>query len=359
MRFERQLPIFGEDGQQRIMSAVVGIVGCGGLGVNVITQLVAAGVSHFILCDHQSPELSNLNRQFIYSASDYRPKSVISADWILTLNPSAEVQSNAEPLTELNGDLFSGCDILVDCLDNFKSRMILSDLAESMGVPLIHGGVSGFTGQIAVCVPGKTKSLREMIGTMIDPEGTETLIFSSTSQDRYNEETGQIELSSTLTDEQVETAMETLVPGSSQWKESLPGSITFDIPAGQGTITLEGWQSTGYVLKLKMGSQPVVTFTMDDAGQCVILYDTPAAIHVVIYLQVDKSSLPKRIARVKEEEPVIGATIRSIKITPKGTSTEVDTIGAGSDVNGKVLYDGRFFIIRNGKTYTATGVEVK
>jgi molybdopterin/thiamine biosynthesis adenylyltransferase len=171
MRFERQLPIFGEDGQQRIMSAVVGIIGCGGLGVNVITQLVSAGVSHFILCDHQSPELSNLNRQFIYSASDYRPKSVISAEWILALNPSAEVQSNAEPLTELNGDLFKGCDILVDCLDNFESRMILSDLAEKMGVPLIHGGISGYNGQIAVVVPGKTKSLRDMIGTMKSPEG--------------------------------------------------------------------------------------------------------------------------------------------------------------------------------------------
>jgi len=172
MRFERQLPIFGEDGQQRIMSAVVGIIGCEGLGVNVITQLVSAGVSHFILCDHQSPELSNLNRQFIYSASDYRPKSVISAEWILALNPSAEVQSNAELLTELNGDLFKGCDILVDCLDNFESRMILSDLAEKMGVPLIHGGISGYNGQIAVVVPGKTKSLRDMIGTMKSPEGT-------------------------------------------------------------------------------------------------------------------------------------------------------------------------------------------
>ena len=171
MRFERQLLIFGEEGQQKIMSAVVGVVGCGGLGVNVITQLVSAGVSHFILCDHQSPELSNLNRQFIYSASDYRPKSVISAEWILTLNPSAEVQSNAEPLTELNGDLFRGCDILVDCLDNFESRMILSDLAENMNVPLVHGGVSGFIGQIAVCIPGKTKSLRDMIGTMKNPEG--------------------------------------------------------------------------------------------------------------------------------------------------------------------------------------------
>ena len=171
MRFERQLPVFGEEGQQRIMSAVVGVVGCGGLGVNVITQLVSAGVSHFILCDHQSPELSNLNRQFIYSASDYRPKSVISAEWILALNPSAEVQSNSEPLTELNGDLFMGCDILVDCLDNFESRMILSDLSERMGIPLVHGGVSGLSGQIAVSIPGKTKSLREMIGTMKDAEG--------------------------------------------------------------------------------------------------------------------------------------------------------------------------------------------
>ena len=171
MRFERQLPIFGEEGQKRIMSAVVGIVGCGGLGVNVITQLVSAGVSHFILCDHQSPELSNLNRQFIYSASDYRPKSVISAEWILALNPSAEVQSNAEPLTESNWDLFRGCDILVDCLDSFETRMILSDMAEKMGIPLVHAGVSGFNGQVAVCIPGRTKGLREMIGTMKDPEG--------------------------------------------------------------------------------------------------------------------------------------------------------------------------------------------
>ena len=171
MRFERQLPIFGEDGQQRIMDAVVGIVGCGGLGVNVITQLTMAGVTHFILCDHQTPELSNLNRQFIYTAGDFRPKAVISAEWILALNPSAEIQANSEPLSESNGDLFRGCDILVDCLDSFESRLILSDLSERMGVPLVHGGISGLEGQIAVCIPGKTKSLREMIGTMKSPEG--------------------------------------------------------------------------------------------------------------------------------------------------------------------------------------------
>ena len=181
MRFERQRPIFGDEGQQKIMSAVVGVVGCGGLGVNVITQLTMAGVSHFILCDHQSPELSNLNRQFIYSPYDMRPKAVISAEWILALNPSAEVQSNSEPLTEDNWDLFRGCDILVDCLDNFESRMILSDMAEKMNIPLVHGGVSGMSGQIAVCVPGKTPSLRDMIGTMTSPEGTIPSVGASVS----------------------------------------------------------------------------------------------------------------------------------------------------------------------------------
>ncbi len=170
MTFERQLPVFGEEGQNRIMSAVVGVVGCGGLGVNVITQLCAAGVTHFILCDHRTPELPDLNRQFIYAAGDYRPKSVISAEWILALNPSAEVQSNAEPLTELNGDLFSGCDILVDCLDSNESKLILSDLAERMGVPVVHGGVNGLVGQIAVCVPGRTKSLREVVGDKADQD---------------------------------------------------------------------------------------------------------------------------------------------------------------------------------------------
>ena len=171
MRFERQRPIFGDEGQQKIMSAVVGIVGCGGLGVNVITQLTMAGVSHFILCDHQTPELTNLNRQFIYSAYDMRSKAVISAEWILALNPSAEVQANSEPLTAENSDLFRGCDILVDCLDNMESRLILSDLAEKMNIPLVHAGVSGMEGQIAVFVPGKTKSLRDVLGSIVDSEG--------------------------------------------------------------------------------------------------------------------------------------------------------------------------------------------
>lgn len=171
-RYDRQIPIFGEEGQQRIMSARVGIAGCGGLGVNVITQLAVAGISDFVLSDPQSPDITNLNRQFIYTASDYRPKAEIAAQWILALNPTAMVEAHAEPVTVEGRAMFAGCDIIVDCLDSFESRMILSDLSEELGIPLVHAGVTGTEGQIAVCIPGKTRSLREMIGTMDDPNGT-------------------------------------------------------------------------------------------------------------------------------------------------------------------------------------------
>lgn len=170
-RFERQLPIFGEEGQEKIFNAVVGVAGCGGLGVNLITQLAVAGVSHFILCDPQFPDMTNLNRQFIYSAGDYRTKSVISAEWIMALNPYADIKVHSEEFSEDTKYMFKECDVIVDCLDSFGPRMVLSDLSEELGIPLVHGGISGTEGQIAVCIPGKTASLRDMIGTMKDAEG--------------------------------------------------------------------------------------------------------------------------------------------------------------------------------------------
>ena len=170
-RFERQLPIFGEDGQRRIMEAKVGVAGCGGLGVNVITALAEAGVCRYVLCDHDVPDVTNLNRQFIYSAGDPRPKSVISAEWILALNPAADVEAICDPVTADNGDMFAGCDVIVDCLDSFEARMALNDHSQKLGIPLVHAGISGLNGQIYVSIPGRTPCLRCVLGTARDPEG--------------------------------------------------------------------------------------------------------------------------------------------------------------------------------------------
>ena len=170
-RFERQLPIFGEEGQMRIMGAKVGIAGCGGLGVNVITDLAEAGVCRYVLCDHDIPDVTNLNRQFIYYAGDMRPKSVISAEWILALNPAADVEAISEPVTSENPDMFAGCDVIIDCLDSFEARMALDEHSRKLGVPLVHAGISGLNGQLYVSVPGRTSSLRDVLGTARDPEG--------------------------------------------------------------------------------------------------------------------------------------------------------------------------------------------
>ncbi len=170
-RFERQLPIFGEEGQMRIMNAKVGVAGCGGLGVNVITALAEAGVCRFVLCDHDVPDVTNLNRQFIYAAGDMRPKSMISAEWILALNPVADVEAISEPVTSDNLDMFAGCDVVIDCLDSFEARMALDDHSRKLGVPLVHAGISGLNGQLYVSVPGRTPSLRDVLGTVRDPEG--------------------------------------------------------------------------------------------------------------------------------------------------------------------------------------------
>lgn len=169
-RYERQMPIVGEEGQARLMGARVGIAGCGGLGVNALTCLVEAGVMDFVLCDPDVPDISNLNRQFIYSAGDLRPKCAISAEWALALNYSSMADAHAEPVTYESAAMFSGCTVVLDCLDNIESRLALGDWCAENGVPLVHAGVAGNHGQVTVCVPGETPCLRCMIGTLKDAE---------------------------------------------------------------------------------------------------------------------------------------------------------------------------------------------
>ncbi len=167
-RFERQIPIVGEEGQQRIMGARVGIAGCGGLGVNALTCLVEAGVGDFVLSDPDVPEVTNLNRQFIYAAGDMRPKCVISAEWALALNYTVMAEARSNPVGPETAEMFTGCTVVLDCLDNLEARLALGDWCAENGVPLVHAGVAGNRGQLTVCIPGETPCLRCVIGTMKD-----------------------------------------------------------------------------------------------------------------------------------------------------------------------------------------------
>lgn len=175
-RYERQMRVFGEDGQEKIASAAVGIIGCGGLGTNVATALASAGVGRFVIIDPDVPEESNLNRQYVYCAhidnEDIRPKAEILAEWISGIDPTAEVIFHVGRFDDSTSGLFDGCDVLVDCLDSISGRMDLNRYSVESGKPLVHGAINGFIGQAATCIPGKTPCLCCMMGTVPESRAT-------------------------------------------------------------------------------------------------------------------------------------------------------------------------------------------
>lgn len=159
-RFDRQMPIIGEEGQQRLMSSRVAIAGCGGLGVDALTQLVEAGVMDFVLADPAVPEIPGLNAQFIYAPGDMRPKSQIAAEWALALNYSIMAQSHAEAVGEGNVQLLAGSAVVLDCTGDEAAGGIIARWCEDNGVPLVRGWCSGLAGRVDVCSGGRTYPVR-------------------------------------------------------------------------------------------------------------------------------------------------------------------------------------------------------
>jgi len=168
-RYDRQIMIFGEEGQEKLKNSKVAVVGVGGLGSPVAYYLAAAGIGTLLLIDEQTPELSNLNRQTLHWEEDIdRNPKPVSARWKLErFNSDIKIETFVGRLSEENIDeILKGVDVIVDCLDNFETRFLLDDYAQRNGVPLVHGAVEGTYGQVTTIVPGLTKSLHEIFPNM-------------------------------------------------------------------------------------------------------------------------------------------------------------------------------------------------
>ncbi len=164
-RYDRQIMIFGKEGQEKLKGTKVAVVGVGGLGSPVAYYLAAAGIGRILLVDEQTPELSNLNRQILHWEEDLgRIPKPESAKWKLErFNSDIKIETFVGRLTNENIDeVLKGVDIIVDCLDNFAARFLLDDYVHRKKIPLVHGAVEGTFGQVTTIVPGITKSLREI-----------------------------------------------------------------------------------------------------------------------------------------------------------------------------------------------------
>ncbi|MCX8195487.1 MAG: HesA/MoeB/ThiF family protein [Acidilobaceae archaeon] len=161
VRYSRQLPLLGAGGQIRLLGSRVAVVGLGGLGSLISLYLAALGVGKLILIDPDKVGLENLNRQILYSTSDIgRPKARAAAERIAALNPLVEVESYEERVTEENAEeVLEGADIIMDGLDEWRSRLVLDQYAWEKGKTLVHGAAERYYGQVTVVERGRSNCL--------------------------------------------------------------------------------------------------------------------------------------------------------------------------------------------------------
>jgi len=163
VRYERQIlyPDLGEKGQKRLKQSQVVVAGLGGLGCSASLYLTCAGVGHVTLIDCDRVELSNLNRQVLHYEEDIGEKKPFSAAQKLAkLNSSIEVIPVFKKITAQNASkIIKGANLVIDGMDNFKTRFIVNKACVAEGIPFIHGGVHGLFGEVTTILPGRTPCL--------------------------------------------------------------------------------------------------------------------------------------------------------------------------------------------------------
>lgn len=147
--------------QNKLKKARVLIAGLGGLGGVSSTYITAAGVGYIRLCDNDNIELSNLNRQILYSSSEIAmSKSAIAHKKLSELNPDIKFEVFSDRLSEVNAaEIVSGCDLILDGLDNHHDRLILNRAAFNMKIAYIYGAISEWQGQFSFLNPPLTPCL--------------------------------------------------------------------------------------------------------------------------------------------------------------------------------------------------------
>jgi sulfur-carrier protein adenylyltransferase/sulfurtransferase len=153
-RYQRHLllPEVGVEGQQKLLDAKVLLLGAGGLGSPAALYLAAAGVGTLGIVDMDVVDESNLQRQILHNVDRLGERKVDSAKKTLTaLNPDVNVVTHDVRLGADNVvEILSGYDVVVDGADNFPVRYLLNDAALKLGIPVVHGSIFRFEGQITV-----------------------------------------------------------------------------------------------------------------------------------------------------------------------------------------------------------------
>jgi sulfur-carrier protein adenylyltransferase/sulfurtransferase len=160
--YSRQMALkeVGARGQGKLRASRVLVVGCGGLGVPVISYLAGAGIGCLGLVDGDRLEASNLHRQTMYALADVgKLKADLAAARVKALNPEVETRIHAVRLDAINApDIVSQYDLVIDCTDNFSTKFLLNDVCVQQRLPVIFSSVYQYEGQLQVVRPDRDGS---------------------------------------------------------------------------------------------------------------------------------------------------------------------------------------------------------
>lgn len=155
-RYLRNLRTVGWSGQVKLLRSTVAIIGLGGLGSTVVEALARMGVGRLVVIDDDAFVDHDLNRQTLSTEINLNISKVeVAKARIATINCAVEVVTHAVEATAENlTRLLEHSDVVVDALDRLPIRLVLQEAAQKMGIPMVHGAISGMIGQVLTIFPG-------------------------------------------------------------------------------------------------------------------------------------------------------------------------------------------------------------
>jgi molybdopterin-synthase adenylyltransferase len=173
-RYQRNRNMISLPQQLQLFRSRVAIIGCGGLGGYMVEELARLGVGTIVALDPDIFEEHNLNRQILSSPANLgRPKVEAAALRVAEINPAVSLVPIHAAYAPENGPLYlRGCHVIVDALDSIPTRLALASTCTELGIPMVHGAIGGWYGQVATQFPGDD-TIQRLYSRWVSGKGVE------------------------------------------------------------------------------------------------------------------------------------------------------------------------------------------
>jgi adenylyltransferase/sulfurtransferase len=173
-RYSRQIMLeeIGFVGMEKLRRAKICVVGVGGIGNPIVTQLAAMGVGKLKIVDRDVVEISNLHRQHLYNEADIgKVKVEVAAERLKKINHHVQIEAVPLSITRYTAEsIVKGMDIIVDALDTVDARYALNDACIKYNIPFIYAGALGMLGSVCTILPNKSACLRCMFPSLAEED---------------------------------------------------------------------------------------------------------------------------------------------------------------------------------------------